>query len=65
MTQAARIPWCEPKLIILVRGRREEAVLAACKLAKSGGGTQSMDSLCEANAQVGCPSDCQNSQATS
>jgi hypothetical protein len=57
--------WSEPELIILARGRREESVLAACKMLKQAAGVNSIDVGCEANQVAGCPAECQNSEAAS
>ena len=38
--------WVEPELIVLVRSKPEEAVLAVCKADASGSSTQSADGGC-------------------
>jgi hypothetical protein len=37
MSSQTKRPWSKPELIVLVRGRPEEAVLSACKVFPSSG----------------------------
>ncbi len=43
---ADKKPWVEPELIVVVRSRRGEAVLSACK-DSGGGGPLSSNTVCE------------------
>lgn len=38
--------WVRPKLIVLIKGKLEEGVLATCKVSGSGGGNQSSFFAC-------------------
>ena len=53
--------WCKPKLIVLYRGRPEEAVLTFCK--DSGGQTSANSGLSACNDAVTCP-DCSTTSTT-
>ena len=44
--------WTKPELIVLVRSKPEEAVLAACKV-RPGNGPDCNDSTCYAVGQCG------------
>lgn len=57
--------WRRPELIVLVRERPEESVLTTCKIMRANGGMRSLFNECQANVQVGCPSDCQASETRS
>jgi hypothetical protein len=48
-------PWIKPELIVLVRGKPEEAVLQGCKNADVGGGNWVTNVGC---TQPGC-ADCE------
>ena len=45
--------WCEPALIVLVRGKPEEAILSGCKFDASGVGAGSLQEGCN-NAPSFC-----------
>ena len=50
--------WEKPKLIILVRGRPEERILAACKtMSGAGGSPQVIDWQCDDPAEY-CDIEC-------
>ena len=54
--------WSRPELVVIVRGRPEEAVLEGCKdLTKSG--TATLDSFCS-NGPPACNSECMNSSSS-
>ena len=41
--------WTKPELIVLVRSKPEEAVLAACKNASAGSNAANSDTRCRKN----------------
>jgi len=41
--------WGKPKLIVLVKGAKEEMVLLACKEGNTGSGPGSLESRCLSN----------------
>jgi hypothetical protein len=47
--------WSKPELIVLVRGKPEESVLAGCKFLGSGSGSDGRNSSCE---KIGCNPAC-------
>jgi hypothetical protein len=54
-----RPKWTKPKLIVLVRGEPEEAVLINCKTATKGGtGNAALNSGCKYTTSVVCDSTC-------
>ena len=56
--QGEKKRWVAPELLVLVRSRPEEAVLAACKLFASG--PDSLFGVCGTNPQPGPPPTCDN-----
>jgi len=54
MDEPTRRAWSKPELIVLVRGKPEEAVLGACKLATGGSGLRSMTDGCDRSGSRPC-----------
>jgi hypothetical protein len=52
---APKLEWRTPELIVLVRGRPEEAVLAGCKTSKTGVGQFSGFDCTKRNSGRTCP----------
>ena len=52
--QPQKKEWTKPELIVLVRSKPEEAVLAACKILNSTGSVTSTDVGCINNVGEGC-----------
>jgi hypothetical protein len=44
--------WAKPELIVLVRGRPEEAVLVGCKVYMGQGGTANANYWCEVSCAL-------------
>jgi hypothetical protein len=63
MNGPTRTAWCKPELIVIVRGRPEEAVLGFCKDNGRNGGTTVEFYGCQMG-QPACPSQCRNSEAS-
>ncbi len=58
--QSLRKVWTTPELIVLVRNRPEEGVLAACKVTGNPGGINSTWNGCTIEVEVGvCNTLCQ------
>jgi len=55
--------WVEPELIVLVRGKPEEAVLVTCKTS-GGGGPVPANNQCQTTDGLSCPTSC-NEEASS
>ena len=53
MDEPTRRAWSKPELIVLVRGKPEEAVLGACKTTGTGTASHSDDFGC-AEWNLGC-----------
>jgi hypothetical protein len=54
MEQTAKKQWQKPELIVLVRSKPEEAVLAACKYWGDPSGAESQEFGCLVDLGVGC-----------
>ena len=54
MTDTTKKAWFKPELIVLVRGKPEEGVLTACKLASVPGGPFGNNGWCD----ITCASKC-------
>ena len=64
MSEPTRPAWSRPELIVIVRGRPEEAVLGLCKDNTRSGGTTAVHLGCLMGTQDTCPSQCRNSADT-
>ena len=63
MNEPTRTAWGRPELIVIVRGRPEEAVLGVCKEDTQRTGQSNVLTGCMAGPQE-CGSQCQNSLAS-
>ena len=59
MDEPTRRAWSEPELIVLVRGREEEAVLASCKKAGSAADNASSYQGCDFAPGAMCTVSCE------
>jgi hypothetical protein len=54
--------WEKPKLVVLVRGKPEEAVLNFCKKGQAVGGPQNVNKGCLRIDESGCSPTCSDAQ---
>ena len=54
MDEPTRRAWSKPELIVLVRGKPEEAVLNACKAYGQDAADAYAYDRCQKNSEVGC-----------
>ena len=50
--------WNKPKLVVLFRGKPEEAVLQVCKMAEDGIGADNNFSMCYSTRMIACTASC-------
>ena len=60
MTQKSKRAWSSPELIVLVRGKPEESVLAGCKNAAGAATEKGSQNDCFSPPQTTCGVPCQD-----
>jgi hypothetical protein len=63
-TMKAAKKWETPELIILLRGKPEEAVLRTCKISGGSGGADTNNTDCGRNFIMICTDDCHDQAAS-
>jgi hypothetical protein len=57
-TGVGKKKWAKPELLVLVRGRPEESILAACKYALGTGTPSTAYFHCMETGSLSCDTDC-------